>query len=249
MTVTLDHTIIHARDNLASAQFLADILGVDGPAGPGHFAPVVTDNDVALDFMTVGTVFPHHYAFTVSPTQFDEAYQRVRSRGLTIYAQPDRSGAGEVYRRDGLRGFYFDDPDENLMELIEKSESVVDREIHELASRWAAAEVDSDVTALDGLLAEEFCGVGPYGFVLDKRAWLDRFAGGLHNRALSFADLQVRDHGSSAVVVGVLDQQATFNDFDSSGRYRISFVVSRHGGLRKIASCHIGPLDPRVGTA
>jgi catechol 2,3-dioxygenase-like lactoylglutathione lyase family enzyme len=249
MTVTLDHTIVHASNNLASAQFLADILGVAGPDSPAHFTPVMTDNDVVLDFMTVGTVLPHHYAFTVSPTQFDEAYERVRARGLTIYARPDRSGAGEAYRRDGQRGFYFDDPDENLMELIEKSESVVDREIHELASRWAAAEVDSEVEALDGLLAEEFLGVGPFGFVLDKPAWLDRFAGGLHNRALSFADLQVRVHGYSAVVVGVLDQQATFNDFDTSGRYRISFVVSRYGGRWKITSCHIGPLDPRAVTS
>jgi hypothetical protein len=44
------------------------------------------------------------------------------------------------------------------MELIEKSEPEVDREIRELATRWAAAEVDSDVEVLDELLAEEFCG-------------------------------------------------------------------------------------------
>jgi hypothetical protein len=71
------------------------------------------------------------------------------------------------------------------MELIEKSEPEVDREIRELATRWAAAEVDSDVEVLDELLAEEFCGVGPFGFVLDKPAWLNRFASGLKNEALS----------------------------------------------------------------
>jgi hypothetical protein len=66
MTVTLDHTIVHASDNLASAQFLADILGVARPGAPTHFTPVVTDNDVVLDFMTVGKVLPHHYAFTMT---------------------------------------------------------------------------------------------------------------------------------------------------------------------------------------
>jgi ketosteroid isomerase-like protein/catechol 2,3-dioxygenase-like lactoylglutathione lyase family enzyme len=249
MTVTLDHTIVQASNNLASAQFLADILGVPGPDTPAHFTPVLTDNDVALDFMTVGRVLPHHYAFRMTPAQFDEAYERVRAQGLAIFARPDRSGEGEIYRRDGRRGFYFDDPDENLMELIEKSEDEVDREVRELATRWAAAEVGGDVAALDGLLAEEFCGVGPFGFVLDKSAWLNRFASGLKNEALSFSELQVLPFGCSAIVVAVLDQKTTFNDADSSGRYRVSFVANRHGGRWKIASCHIGPLDPRAVNA
>jgi catechol 2,3-dioxygenase-like lactoylglutathione lyase family enzyme len=249
MAVQLDHTIVQASDNLASAQFLADILGVSGPDHPAHFTPIVTDNDVMLDFMTVGTVLPHHYAFTVSPAQFDEAYARVLARGLTIYARPDRSNEGKVYERNGQRGFYFDDPDENLMELIEKHEDQVDREIREVANDWATAEIDGDLGRLDELLVEEFRGIGPLGFVLDKAAWLGRFAGGLHNQALSFVDLQVRSHGLSAVVVGVLDQQATFKDIDSSGRYRISFVAVRRSGRWQIDSCHIGPLNPKAMTS
>jgi ketosteroid isomerase-like protein/catechol 2,3-dioxygenase-like lactoylglutathione lyase family enzyme len=249
MAVTLDHTIVHARDNLTSARFLADILGVVGPDSPAHFTPVVTDNDVVLDFMSVGEVLPHHYAFRISSIQFDEALARVRAKELTIYAQPDRSGEGEVYERNGERGFYFDDPDRNLMELIEESESGVDEEIRELANRWSAAEADDDVGVLDELLAEEFRGIGPLGFVLDKSAWLNRFAGGLHNVAVSFAELQVHAHGGSAIVVGVLDQQATFNDVDSSGRYRSSLVAIRSAGGWKIVSCHIGPLDLRAATS
>lgn len=246
MTVTLDHTIVHASDNFASAGFLADILGMAGPDGPGHFAPVVTDNDVVLDFMAVGQVSRHHYAFTVSPAEFEAAYDRVRARGLAIYARPDRSGEGEMYEGRGRRGFYFDDPDHNLMELIEKPARVVEEEIGELATRWASAELDSDVGTLDELLAEGFCGIGPLGFVLDKAAWLNRFAGGLHNAAVSFDDLQIHDHGDSVVVVAVLDQQTAFNDIDTSGRYRSSFVVVRAGGRWRIASCHIGPLDARA---
>jgi ketosteroid isomerase-like protein/catechol 2,3-dioxygenase-like lactoylglutathione lyase family enzyme len=246
MTVTLDHTIVQASDNLASARFLADILGVPGPDGPGHFAPVVTDNDVVLDYMAVGKVLPHHYAFTVSPAEFDAAYERVLARGLAVYARPDRSGVGELYERNGRRGFYFDDPDRNLMELIDKPVRAVDDEIGELAASWASAEVDGDVAALDALLAGSFCGIGPLGFVLDKAAWLNRFAGGLHNAALTFRDLQIRDHGDAVVVVAVLDQQTTFNGIDTSGRYRTSFVVVRAGGRWRIATCHIGPLDARA---
>jgi catechol 2,3-dioxygenase-like lactoylglutathione lyase family enzyme len=250
MTVTLDHTIIQAIDNIASARFLANILGVPGPDRPAHFTPVVTDNDVVLDFMTVGNVLPQHYAFTVSPAEFDAAYGRVRTQGLTIYSQPDRSGPGETYQgRDGRRGFYFDDPDRNLMELIEGPGEFGDDGIRELTTRWAAAEVDSDVDALDALLTEGFCGVGPLGFVLDKAAWLNRFVNGLRNEAISFDDLRSHAHGDSAVVVGVLNQQTKFNDIDTSGRYRVSFVVVREGGRPKIASCHIGPLDARAAVS
>jgi catechol 2,3-dioxygenase-like lactoylglutathione lyase family enzyme len=249
MAVTLDHTIVHASNNLTSAQFLADILGVDAPDGPAHFTPVVTDNDVVLDFMTVGEVWPHHYAFTVSPAQFDEASARVRARGLTIYAQPDRSGEGGFYTHNGTRGFYFDDPDRNLMELMERTEGDVERDVRTVASRWATAEVDGDVATLDALIAGDFRGIGPLGFVLDKPAWLHRFADGLDNTALSFAELQINPQGSCVIVVGVLDQQATFNDVDSSGQYRISFVLIRRGGRWQIASCHIGPLDPRALTS
>jgi catechol 2,3-dioxygenase-like lactoylglutathione lyase family enzyme len=246
MTVTFDHTIVHARDNLVSARFLADILGVPGPDGPGHFTPVTTDNGVTLDFMTVGTVSAHHYAFTVTRAQFDAACDRVRSRGLTIYAGPDRSGEGGMYRRGERRGFYFDDPDRNLMELIEVPASEVHNEMRHLATAWAAAETSSDIEALDELLAEEFFGVGPLGFVLDKSAWLARFADGLVNESLAFRGLQVHGHGSNVVVVGVLEQRTTFQGVDSSGRYRVTFVVVRQGGRRQIASCHLGPLDDRA---
>lgn len=120
MSPSLDHTIVHATDNLASACFLADILGVARPAGPGHFTPVVTDNGVALDFMTVDVVHRQHYAFTVTANEFDAAYERVQARNLTIYAWPGHGGEGEVNHRHGRRGFYFDDPDGHSMELIEQ---------------------------------------------------------------------------------------------------------------------------------
>jgi len=43
-----------------------------------------------------------------------------------------------------------------------------------LLARWADAEARGDTAMLDGLLAPEFRGDGPAGFVLGKRQWLDR---------------------------------------------------------------------------
>ena len=102
MAVTLDHTIVQASDNLASAQFLADILGLPAPDSPAHFAPVATDNDVVLDFMTVDAVMPHHYAFTVSPAAFDKALAQCAQLGASRSTrEPDRSSEGMTYERMG----------------------------------------------------------------------------------------------------------------------------------------------------
>lgn len=243
MSISLDHTIVHATDNLASARFLAEILGVDAPERPAHFTPVVSDNGVALDFMTVAEVLPHHYAFTLPSAEFDAAYAKVQARGITIYAWPDRSGEGEMNHRAGHRGFYFDDPDGNWMELIEQPADAGEHDVRQLLDEWAAAEVAGDTEVLHRVLADDFHGIGPVGFVLDKAMWLGRFAAGLRNDALSFDEAQVHLHGGSAIVVAVQDQQTHFGDMDTSGRFRVSIAVVREGTAWKVASCHIGPLD------
>ena len=76
----------------------------------------------------------------------------------------------------------------------------------DLVQRWAAAEEKNDVGALDGLLAGAFAGVGPFGFILTRDQWLARFTNGLVNRSFIVTDLQVRDFGTAAVGIGVLEQ-------------------------------------------
>jgi len=50
-----------------------------------------------------------------------------------------------------------------------------DEEIRELGRRWAAAEERGDTGVLDELAVDGFRLVGPLGFVLDKRQWLERY--------------------------------------------------------------------------
>ena len=66
-------------------------------------------------------------------------------------------------------------------------------DVLDLVRRWAAAEQDNDAQALAGLLADDFVGVGPLGFVLDRGQWLARFGNGLENRAFAVEDAQARD--------------------------------------------------------
>ena len=109
--------------------------------------------------------------------------------------------------------------------------------------RWAAAEEKNDAGLLDGLLAVDFVGVAPRGFVLTRARWLERFANGLETRSFTVEDPQVHDHGSAAVVIGVDAQETSFRGGDNSGRFRLTLVAVRPADRWLVAGVHIGPLQ------
>ncbi|MDF4251246.1 VOC family protein [Streptomyces sp. WMMB303] len=120
MPVQLNHTIVYASDKQRSAQFLAGLLGLEVRPRFGPFLPVVTANDVALDFADAGEnpIAPQHYAFLVSEEEFDLVFGRIEEAGLTYYADPRRTRPGEINRNDGGRGLYWLDPDGHVLEII-----------------------------------------------------------------------------------------------------------------------------------
>ncbi|MFF1926082.1 VOC family protein [Streptomyces sp. NPDC058221] len=120
MSVELNHTIVHSRDNRESAEFLAGILGLEVGAEWGPFIAVATANGVALDFATVpaASITPQHYAFLISEAEFDTAFARIQELGATYYADPQRRHPGEINHNDGGRGVYFIDPSGHAMEII-----------------------------------------------------------------------------------------------------------------------------------
>jgi uncharacterized protein (TIGR02246 family) len=120
-------------------------------------------------------------------------------------------------------------------------------DVLELVDRWATAEQANDAEALEGLLADDFAGVGPVGFVLGRDQWLARFGNGLENRAFKVEDTQVRDYGTAAVAVGVLAQETSFQGRDNSGRFRLSLVAVRPAGRWLLANAHIGMLRDAGG--
>jgi catechol 2,3-dioxygenase-like lactoylglutathione lyase family enzyme len=116
----LNHIIIPAKDKQASAQFLADILGVKVEAPWGHFVPVRTSNGVTLDFVDSKDVRTQHYAFLVDDAEFDSGFAKLKDQGIAYFSHPDKSGPGEINRYWGGRGVYFEDPNGHLLELITK---------------------------------------------------------------------------------------------------------------------------------
>ena len=116
----LNHIIVPARDKDASAEFLADILGVKARPQWGPFRPVQTSNGVTLDFVDSKDVRTQHYAFLVDDAEFDASFGRIQQAGLTYWAGPHEEGPGEINHHWGGRGVYFKDPDGHLLELITK---------------------------------------------------------------------------------------------------------------------------------
>ncbi|MFC8595142.1 VOC family protein [Streptomyces atroolivaceus] len=120
MSVELNHTIVHSRDNRESAEFLANILGLTVGTEWGPFIPVVLANGVTLDFAAIPaeSITVQHYAFLISEAEFDTAFDRIKAQGITYYADPHRKHPGEINHNDGGRGVYFPDPSGHGMELI-----------------------------------------------------------------------------------------------------------------------------------
>jgi catechol 2,3-dioxygenase-like lactoylglutathione lyase family enzyme len=120
MAAALNHTIVHARDNRESAEFLAGILGLTVGDEWGPFIPVATGNGVTLDFATdpAGQIVPQHYAFAVSDEEFDASFARIRQAGLAYWADPGRERPGEINHHHGGRGVYFLDPSGHFLEIL-----------------------------------------------------------------------------------------------------------------------------------
>jgi catechol 2,3-dioxygenase-like lactoylglutathione lyase family enzyme len=119
MAMQLNHTIVWCRSKDRSAAFLAGILGRPTPARFGPFQVVELDNGVSLDFHdSEGDIAPQHYAFLIGEDDFDGVFARVRASDLTYWADPGKSRPNEINRNDGGRGFYFEDPDGHLLEVI-----------------------------------------------------------------------------------------------------------------------------------
>jgi catechol 2,3-dioxygenase-like lactoylglutathione lyase family enzyme len=121
MAVTLNHTIVHAKDKEATATFLTGMLGLAPHRTLGHFA-VVQVGETSLDLIeTDETIASRHFAFQVSEAEFDQIFARIRERGLAHWADPFHRQPGEINHWDDGRGVYFDDPNGHLLEVLTRS--------------------------------------------------------------------------------------------------------------------------------
>ena len=118
MPILLDHTIVPAKDKLAAAKFFAEIFGLNVKAGEGYFAQVQVNDSLTFDFADEPEPQSHHYAFHISDAEFEAIYERVKAKGLTYGSGPYNHTDGRIYTRRGGRGFYFEDPNGHLLEVM-----------------------------------------------------------------------------------------------------------------------------------
>jgi catechol 2,3-dioxygenase-like lactoylglutathione lyase family enzyme len=118
MAILLDHTIVPAKDKLASATFFAEILGLKVKPGKGYFAQVQVNDSLTFDFAEEPEPQSHHYAFHISEAEFEAIYERVKAKGLPYGSGPYNHTDGKIYTRRGGRGFYFEDPNGHLLEVM-----------------------------------------------------------------------------------------------------------------------------------
>jgi hypothetical protein len=113
--------------------------------------------------------------------------------------------------------------------------------LEELLRVWRDAEARGDAAALDALLAADFRGDGPLGFVLDKDGWLDRHRrGDLVVDSLVWIADDVRVINQTAVAIGVQSQVARYRGQDCSGAFACTLVAVRRGGRWTIVNLQLG---------
>ncbi len=109
-------------------------------------------------------------------------------------------------------------------------------EIDHLEDVWRDAMLKDDITAMSGLLAEDYMAITPSGTLQTK----DEALANLHRAhftSLEISDRKVRFYGTTALVTSTADVQATTPDGDISGSYRYTRVyVEGPPGVWKIVS-------------
>ena len=97
--------------------------------------------------------------------------------------------------------------------------------IHDVIDRWATAERTGDTDELDALLADDFVGIGPVGFVLDRGAWLTRFDHGLTYDRLELDEVSTHDHGGTTIVVARQRADGRAGETPTPPDVRVSLTV------------------------
>ena len=117
MTVSLNHTIVPARDKVAAAAFFAKIFGLKR-GRTGHFAPVRVNKSLTLLFDEDSAFDSHHLAFHVSNREFDAIFGRIKKANIAFGSAPWSLDDGNLNDWGGGRGLYFRDPNGHVLEIM-----------------------------------------------------------------------------------------------------------------------------------
>jgi hypothetical protein len=120
MAIQLDHFLVPTRDRVASAKFLAELLGVPwAESGVGPFSPVYVNEGLTLDFDEAEGPFPmQHYCFRVTQLEFDEILERIKGAGISFRSLPHGSDDFKVNHAHGGNIVYWNKPGGHIWEML-----------------------------------------------------------------------------------------------------------------------------------
>ena len=124
----------------------------------------------------------------------------------------------------------------------------IEQEVAQHADAWATAELQGDTSFLERILADDFVGVGPLGFLLNKQEWLARLqSGDLKYTAHTLDEVKVRAYNEAAIVIGRLTQEAAYRGNPINVMMRTTLVFVHQDGQWQLAGlhfCNIGQPPP-----
>ena len=120
-------------------------------------------------------------------------------------------------------------------------------ELKQVAEEWASAELRGDTASLGEILADDFVGVGPRGFMLTKEQWLARHeTGNLRYDSFGLDEVGVRLYGDAAVMVCRQSAEGVYEDengrYDIHEQFRATLVFVRQQGRWLLAGLHLSPI-------
>ena len=127
-------------------------------------------------------------------------------------------------------------------------------QVEKLGAEWAASELRGDTASLREILAEDFIGVGPRGFMLTREQWLFRHdSGNLTYETFEWDEVSVRVRKEAAVMIGRETARAVYEDGDVrheiQEQFRATLVFVEEGGRWVLLSLHLSPIaGPPAGS-
>ena len=99
-----------------------------------------------------------------------------------------------------------------------------------LEQQWNDAILHSDSAAASVFMAADWTEITSDGLVLSRDEDLAELVGGYHATSLRLSGITARVYDNAALVSGITDEQSSYKEKDTSGRFRWMDVWVRRAG-------------------